>query len=398
MSASDFDTLLAEYTNKENPKVHGAIFKCVDKHGKEIYSKVAGYDSLSPDANPLTEDVVLRVASGTKLITSIALLQCIERGQIGLDDPLTTILPEFVDKRILTDVIGSELILHPNKNPITPRHLLTHTSGLGYYFTDRLLGLRAEARTRAGVKQTLKITDRFNIPLVFEPGSGWLYGCSLDWAGVVVSRLNGGISLEEYMVKNIWKRLGLAAPFPCFNINAHPEYEVRAMGGVTRKPDGSLEPLASWTFDNVDDQDGGQGLACTAADYVSVLADLVSEDPKLLSLQTIHDMFTPQLDANSNSISMLLKLRPAWDIVTGPVTGDNVNHGLGGILTLDDAPGIAQPRGLLGWGGASNIVWWVNRDHGVAGFFATQQVPFGNETVTELVNAWKRDFWGEYRA
>ncbi|RDW64557.1 serine hydrolase domain-containing protein [Aspergillus mulundensis] len=395
---SDFDALLAEYTNKENPKVHGAILKCVDKNGKEIYSKIAGYDSLSPDAKPLAEDVVLRIASGTKLITSIALLQCVERGLIGLDEPLTTILPEFAHKQILTDVVDGELVLQPSSVPITPRHLLTHTSGLGYYFTDRLLGLRHEARARAGLKASLKITERFDIPLVFEPGSGWLYGCSLDWAGVVVSRLNGGVSLEQYMVENIWTRLCLEAPFPCFNIARHHEYLARAMGGAKQSADGGLEPLEAWTFDNAEDQDGGQGLSCTAKDYVAVLADLVSDQPKLLKLETIAQMFTPQLESHSPGVDMLLKLRPAWDIVTGPVLGDAVNHGLGGILTLDDAPEIGQPKGLLGWGGASNIVWWVNRERGVAGFFATQQVPFGNPTVTKLVNAWKKDFWAGFDA
>ncbi|KAL4994458.1 beta-lactamase/transpeptidase-like protein [Aspergillus recurvatus] len=395
---SDFDALLAEYTNKENPKVHGVICKCVDRDGNEIYSKVRGYDSVRQDAQPLREDAVLRMASATKLISSIALLQCMENGLIGLDEPLTRVLPEFADKQILTDVVGSDLVLEPSKVPITARHLLTHTSGLGYYFTNKLLALRAEARARAGVKPSLRITDRFDIPLVFEPGAGWLYGCSLDWAGVVVSRLNGGISLEQYMVENIWQKLGLTAPFPRFNIARHPEYLARAMGGAQQTPEGRLERLDTWLFDNPEDQDGGAGLSCTAKDYIAVLADLVSDSPKLLRPETITEMFTPQLEPKSTSVDMLLQLRPAWDIVSGPVSGDTVNHGLAGILCLDEAAEIGQPRGMLGWGGASNIVWWANRERGVAGFFATQQTPFGNPTVEKLVNSWKKDFWTGFTA
>lgn len=410
---SDFDALLAEYTNKENPKAHGVICKCVDRNGmslafitcfmltrlgNEIYSKVAGYDFLSPDAQPLREDAVLRIASATKLITSIALLQCVEKGLVGLDEPISRVLPEFADKQILTDVVGSDLVFGPSKVPVTARHLLTHTSGLGYYFTNKLLSLRAEALARAGVKPSLRITDRFDIPLVFEPGTGWLYGCSLDWAGVAVSRLNGGISLEQYMVENIWQKLGLSAPFPRFNIARHPEYLARAMGGAQQTPDGRLERLDTWSFDNPEDQDGGGGLSCTAKDYVAVLADLVSESPKLLRLETIAEMFRPQLESKSASVDMLLQLRFAWDIVSGPVSGDAVNHGLAGILCLDEVAEIGQPRGMLGWGGASNIVWWVNRERGVAGFFATQQMPFGNATIKNLVNAWKKDFWAGFNA
>ncbi|KAL4914779.1 beta-lactamase/transpeptidase-like protein [Aspergillus aurantiobrunneus] len=395
---SDFDALLADYTHRANPQVHGVICKCVDRHGNEIYSKLAGYDSLALDASPLRDDVVLRAASATKLITSIALLQCVDKGLVGLDEPLTRVLPEFAQKQILTDVRGTDLVLEPSKTPITARHLLSHTSGLGYPFTHRLLQLRAQARAQAQQPPSLRVTERFDIPLVFEPGTGWLYGCSLDWAGVVVSRLHGDISLEQYFVDNIWQPLGLSAPFPRFNIARHPEYSARAMGGAMRTPEGRLQPNDRWAFDNPDDQDGGAGLSCTTKDYLAVLADLVSDAPKLLQPATVAQMFTPQLEPKSSGVQMLLALRPAWDIVSGPIAEDAVNHGLGGILCVGAADEIAQPRGMLGWGGASNIVWWANRELGVAGFFATQQAPFGNPTVKKLVNAWKKDFWAQFNA
>ncbi|KAJ4303021.1 hypothetical protein N0V90_001912 [Kalmusia sp. IMI 367209] len=393
---SDFDKLLADYTRKEDPKIHGVIIKCVGKDGQELFSRVAGYDSLSPDSSPLREDAVLKVASATKLITSIALLQCVDNGLIGLDEPLTKILPEFVDKSILTEVSGTNFTFEKSKTPITARHLLTHTSGLGYRFTHVLLRKRAEARKQE--KPSFRVTERYEMPLVFEPGTGWLYGCSLDWAGIAVCRLNRGISLEDYMIENIWKKLGLTAPFPRFNIARHPEYNARAMGGVLRKPDGKLEPSDSWAFDNHEDQEGGSGLSATAKDYTAVLADLVSDSPKLLRPAIISEMFTPQLTPKSHSIANLLGLRAAWDTVAGPITEDHVNHGLGGLLCVGPVPEISQPEGMLGWGGASNIVWWVHRKKGVAGFFATQQAPFGNPTVTKLVNAWKKEFWTQFNS
>ncbi|EON63749.1 beta-lactamase [Coniosporium apollinis CBS 100218] len=391
---SDFDALLADYTEKGNAKVHGVICKCVDRNGNELYSKIAGYDSLSPDAPPLREDAVLKLGSATKLITSIALLQCVDEGLIRLDEPLTKILPEFDGKEILTEVSGSDFTFERSKNAITARHLLTHTSGLGYRFTHRLLRLRAESRNQE--KPSYQVTERYMMPLVFEPGTGWLYGCSLDWAGVAVSRLHHGMSLEDYMVENIWKKLGLSSPFPRFNISRHPEYNARVMQGAIRTNDGRLEPCDRWAFDNPEDQEGGSGLSSTAKDYVAVLADLISDSPKLLKPATISEMFTPQLVPKSPSIQMLLGLRAAWDTVAGPVSEDDINHGLGGLLCVGPVPEISQPGNMLAWGGASNIVWWVNRELGVAGFFATQQSPFGNPTVTKLVNAWKKDFWSQF--
>lgn len=364
--------------------------------GNELYSKVAGYNSLSPDAPLLREDAVLKIASATKLITSIALLQCVEKGLIALDEPLTKILPEFDDQEILTGVFGSDFTFERSEKAITARHLLSHTSGLGYRFTHRLLRLRAESRKHE--KPSYRVTERYMMPLVFEPGTGWLYGCSLDWAGVVVSRLHGRMSLGDYMVENIWKKVGLSGPFPRFNIARHPEYNARVMQGAVRTGDGRLEPCDRWAFDNPEDQDGGSGLASTARDFVAVLADLVSDSPKLLKPATISEMFTPQLVPKSPSVDMLLGLRAAWDTVSGPISDDAVNHGLGGLLCTGPVPEIGQPENILAWGGASNVVWWAKRDLGVAGFFATQQSPFGNPAVTELVNAWKKDFWTRFNA
>lgn len=363
--------------------------------GTEIYSKVAGYNSLASDAAPIREDAVLKVASATKLITSIALLQCVDRGLISLDEPLTEILPEFKEKEILTHINGSNQTLIKSRTPITARHLLTHTSGLGYRFTHRLLMQRAQ--TRKDGPKTLKVPERYEMPLVFEPGTGWLYGCSLDWAGAVVSRLHHGMTLEEYFVENIWKPLGLSAPFPRFNIARHPEYNARLLQGAKLVQD-TLEYQDTWAFDNPDGQDGGSGLSATTRDFMAVLADLVADSPCLLKQSTVEAMFVPQLVPNSSSIKDLLALRPAWDTVSGPVSEDSVNHGLGGMLCVGPVPEVDQPKGMLGWGGASNIIWWINREEGVAGFFATQQSPFGNQNVTKLVNAWKKDFWARYNA
>ncbi|KAF2794584.1 beta-lactamase class C and other penicillin binding protein [Melanomma pulvis-pyrius CBS 109.77] len=395
---SDFDALLAEYTEKGNAKVHGVICKCVDRNGNELYSKIAGYDSLLTDASPLREDAVLKLASATKLITSIALLQCVDKGIIDLDEPLTKILPEFNGKEILTGVSGSEFTFEKSKTAITARHLLTHTSGLGYRFTNRLLAPWAASRDRNQDKPSYRVTERYMMPLVFEPGGGWLYGCSLDWAGVVVSRLHDGMCLEDYMVENIWKKLGLSSPFPKFNISRHPEYNSRVMQGAEQTSDGRLQPCNSWAFDNPEDQDGGSGLASTTNDYVSVLADLISDSPKLLKPTTISELFTPQLIPGSLNIQMLLDLRVAWESVAGPISEDAVNYGLGGLLCTGPVPEINQPKNILAWGGASNVIWWANRELGVAGFFATQQSPFGNPTVVKLVNAWKKDFWTQFNA
>lgn len=366
------------------------------KSGKEIYSKVAGFDSVAPDAQPLREDAVFKLASATKLIVSIALLQCIDSDLVGLDEPLSKILPELDGKEILLGESETGFIFESSKIKIAPRHLLSHTSGLAYPFLHPLLGKWRASPVGLEGQNSRIIAEKYNTPLLFEPGTGWVYGGSLDWAGVLVRRLNKGISLEDYMIENIWKPLGLSHPFPTFAISNHPEYKARLLQGTTRNSAGQLEPHEFWFGDNPEDQEGGAGLVATAQDYTAVLADLVSDSPKLLKLETVSLMFTPQIPTGSPCISMLHQLRPAWEHIAGPISSDVVNHGLGGLLLLGDVPEISQPKNLLVWGGASNIAWFASKELGVAGFFATQISPFGDQPVNDLINGWKKDFWSRF--
>lgn len=333
---------------------------------------------------------MVKVASATKFITGIALLQCIDQGLLTLDEPLSRIVPEISKLNILDDVNDSfETIDHPAKNTITARHLLTHTSGMGYWFLHPLLTKR---RKHPDFKISNFVLERYATPLLYEPGEGWLYGSSLDWAGVVVSRLHS-TSLEQYLIDHIWKPLGRSAPYPTFHISRYPEYKQRLMQGCERTPEGGLKETQFVFGDNPDDEEGGGGLACTMADYLAVLQDLISDSPKLLKPATIASMFEPQLPPHSKQTSMMMQLKPAWEMCAGPVPEEYINYGLGGLVTLGEAKRIGQPGNMLCWGGASNIVWWICRDEGVAGFFGTQMTPFADKKVHELVNAWKTDFW-----
>jgi CubicO group peptidase (beta-lactamase class C family) len=67
----------------------------------------------------------------------------------------------------------------------------------------RWRALRGQAPGISG----LPMIERINLPLLFEPGSSWVYGTSLDWAGLLVARLNN-TSLEEYMQQHIWDAVG----------------------------------------------------------------------------------------------------------------------------------------------------------------------------------------------
>lgn len=342
----------------------------------------------------MKEDAVFKLASATKLIASIALLQCINNELIGLDEPVTKILPELADQDVIKADPDGGLIHEKATTQITPRHLLSHTSGFTYPFLHPLI--MKWKKTPDGIKNadSKKIVEKFNDPLIFNPGEGWAYGLSLDWAGVLVSRLNKTQNFEDYCNENIWARVGLSAPYPTFHISQHPEYKACLMGAAIRTPEGGLKEFEFWQGDDPDGEEaGGHGLSITVHDITTVLADLISDTPRLFSAATRDLMFQPQITPGTPCMTMLLQLRPAWEIVAGPLADEGANHGLGGFLTAQELPEIGQPKDVLCWGGASNVVWFASKEKGVAGFFATQIHPFGDAKTKELINAWKKDFW-----
>jgi CubicO group peptidase (beta-lactamase class C family) len=150
---SDFDKKLEEKVhNAGKPAFHGAVFKGIDKTGtparyesvhwsmsvadsfagKLFYSKDVGRKALDPAAEPITGDDFLKLTSSTKVLTSIALLQCVERGLIDLDESVYKVLPELENVGIISwkDEEKKEFQVRKSTKPITPRKLLTHTSGV----------------------------------------------------------------------------------------------------------------------------------------------------------------------------------------------------------------------------------------------------------------------------
>ena len=85
--------------------------------------------------------------------------------------------------------------------------MLTHTSGIAYDSTTPALAKYRILQGQPVGVRGLTRAERLDLQLLFEPGSDWVYGMSLDYAGIVVSRLTG-IDLEEYMQKNIWDAVG----------------------------------------------------------------------------------------------------------------------------------------------------------------------------------------------
>ncbi|KAG5299701.1 beta-lactamase [Histoplasma capsulatum G186AR] len=349
----------------------GVAMIAADRNGDILYSKSFGFT----DAGPFSVDTPLWLASFTKFITSVAVLQCVEKGLIDLDENVERILPELSDLGILygfDEKTGEPLIKKAEKK-ITLRHLLTHTSGLAYDKWHPLLAKWREV-TKTTPVTGLQPVEKLTYPLLFEPGEGWVYGASLDWAGKAVERVNGGMKLEEYFKANIFEPLGMKHTTlrPSQNkyiLDNKPESTTRApTGGLIPTPVPVVEfmqPLKPF------DDYGGHGLWSTPTEYITFLISILKNDGKLLAPETVSKMLEPQLSDNSHLIQFMQMSGTELSMTNGVPGNVTWNHSLAGVLAMEDIPN-RRLKGALNWHGIDNSFWWVDRERGTCGLTATQ--------------------------
>jgi len=123
----------------ERKEVPGVVALIADR-GHVLYQGAFGMADTAT-GRPLTADALFRIASMTKAITSTAAMQLVEQGRFGLDDPVAKYLPEFAGVKVFEsfDAASGAYRLRPPSRPVTVRHILTHTSGLGYPFTSAIV-------------------------------------------------------------------------------------------------------------------------------------------------------------------------------------------------------------------------------------------------------------------
>jgi CubicO group peptidase (beta-lactamase class C family) len=321
------------------------------------FKKVIGKRSLQPGSDdPLRLDTVFTIASMTKLLTSIALLQLHERGTVGLDQDISEHVPVLAKQSILTGFSkdGTPILIKREK-AITLRQLLTHSSGAGYTFMDPKLQQYAEY-TGKSVSESSTVDDIFDWPLVYQPGEGWAYGAGVAWAGKVLEKLTGQ-SLEEYMQENIFKPLGISRI--TFFPKANPALEGQ-VSDMSFRDDAtgtlSSAPPGLPFFGDLKDCLGGEGAYADLSDYAKVLRSILLDDGALLKSETTALMFEPQLPTDAARAGLKKAMDdPSWAV--GDFSRPNeYDWGFGGILVAGDNHPIRN-RGCLIWSGAANLFW-----------------------------------------
>jgi CubicO group peptidase (beta-lactamase class C family) len=185
-------------TATDRGDVPGVAVAVVNKDGL-LYNE--GFGKARTLTNtPMAKDTIFNMASMTKPVTSVAIMMLVDEGKLKLDDEVAKYLPKWKDPLVISTFNDADASFEtrPAKRAITIRHLLTHTSGIGYGFSSPTL---------TKIMQKTMQTE-LDLPLLFDPGEGWAYGASTRVLGHVVEAISGQ-KIDAFLESRILSPLGM---------------------------------------------------------------------------------------------------------------------------------------------------------------------------------------------
>jgi CubicO group peptidase (beta-lactamase class C family) len=341
------------------------------------------------DSDPMRRDTIFRVASVTKPIVAAAAMILVEECALRLDEPVDQWLPELANRRVLRAIDSPLDDTLPANRPITLRDLLTFRLGIGaiMVFPPRYPIQQAMAEAGVGPGPALpahtpdELMKRFgSLPLVHQPGEGWLYDSGSDILGVLISRATG-TSLEEFLRERIFAPLGMNDT--SFSV-----------------PESKLDRLATcyWTdpetetlevFDGVDDsrwasppvfESGAGGLVSTVDDLLAfgemMLKGGKYGSERILSRRSVEVMTTDQITPEQKAVSSFFP--GFWD-----------SHGWGfGVSIVTRRDDLAATPGRYGWDGGYGTSWYVDPEEELIGILMTQRLWDASGAPVVLLDFW----------
>ena len=332
----------------------------VARKGKIVYHKAYGYSDFE-SKKPLKTDDIFRIASMTKAITATAVMMLYEEGKFSLDDPISKWIPEFGHPGVIDgfSAADSSFTLKPVKKEITIRHLLTHTSGIGYGQIDsdeRFKKIYAKAGIHE-ISSTDAASTASNIkklaalPLHFEPGEKWSYSMGLDVLGYFIEMVSGE-SFADYLSNHVFKPLGMKDTYfylPASKndrlVKIHMQDSIKKWSAISVYQSFNADYPIVGTRSLCS---GGGGLSSTALDYAIFLQMLLN-----------HGVYNGKRFLSRPTVDLLTESNQIGDLWGGE---KGENHFSLGFSVINPA-GVFRGNGSEGrfsWGGAFNTNYWVD--------------------------------------
>ncbi len=311
------------------------VIGLIARHGKIGYYETFGQRVIARDA-PMTKDTLFRIYSMTKPIVAVTAMSLWEEGKFKLDDPISVHLPEWKE---VTVKENEEVV--PVKSPVTPRHLMSHSTGLSYDKQGLDLG---ENTTLSEFSQSCA-----RRPLEFQPGTKFKYGYSIDILGRYIEAIEGK-SLDVVMRERVFDRLGMNDT-EFWVRDSEDRDRVAHVYYQPQKGELKTAMFPAPVMSKPPRMMGGQGLMSTSGDYARFCHMLLNkgelEGERVLKTETVDLMFENHLR----------------DI-------DKV-YGLGGMV---------DGKGGYNWGGAAGTKFWIDSQNDCYGVFMIQT--WGYKTPT----------------
>jgi CubicO group peptidase (beta-lactamase class C family) len=359
----------------DRDEIAGAV-TLIARRGKVVHFESQGFRDKENKA-PMTGDTIFRIASMTKPIASVALMQLWEQGLFQLRDPLATYLPEFTEMTVAVAPDDDEYVATPYKRipaarPITIQHILTHTAG----FPNSYRGLTMADYAALGADRPATVgemTQRLaELPLNFHPGDRWEYGPATDVVGRLVEVLSGK-TLEQYLQDHIFDPLDMPDTRFYFSADKVDRFAALYRPGEDGKIVLAEAPTTESRYIKGPKTyfSGGGGLTSTARDYFRFHQMMLNggelDGKRILGPKTIELM-------TSNHIGDL----NVW------LRGPGYGFGLGySVVTDKGLSGMPSQVGTYSWGGAFCTVFWVDPEEELIGILMTQVRPYTHINIRQ---------------
>tara|TARA_A100001037_G_scaffold75026_1_gene67242 strand:+ start:885 stop:2069 length:1185 start_codon:yes stop_codon:yes gene_type:complete len=332
---------------------------------KLLQLEAVGYSDLAK-REAMRADHLFWIASMTKPLVGVCILQLQEEGKLSVEDSVEKHLPEFKGQWMVHERSKKRLVLEPPPRPITIRDLLTHTSGLTNVSAPRNDSTLAELAMAYSKS-----------PLNFEPGTRWQYSNpGINTLGRIVEIVSGE-RFEIFLQKRILDPCGMK------DTTFWPdEAQAKRLAKTYRAIDGELEEAGIYfTKGKLVDRSRtpypAGGLFSTAVDmmrfYQMMLHGGVANGQRVLKKKSVKELTRTQ----------------TGDIKTGFVTGMSWGLGFQVVKEPQGVTAMVSP-GTYGHGGAYATNSWADPKTGLIYILMIQRAGFPNADNSPVRKAFQQ--------
>ena len=357
-SSERLERLHALLQDEVDKKQISGFVSILARHGKVIDYRSGGQRDIATGA-AMTKDAIFRDYSMSKPVTGVAMMILYEQGKWLPSDPISKFIPEFAHLKVFKglDADGKMILAEPDHAP-TMRELMSHSAGFTYGFgATPVDGLYRDAKVLQSQNLQAMIDKLAKIPLLYQPGTQWVYSVSMDIEGYIVEKLSGQ-TLPDFMRDHIFNPLGMK------DAGFYVPAEKRGRFVANYRPDtqGNLAvdaPSSALGMDFAAEPtmpSGGGGMVSTAEDYYR-FAQMLANGGTLNGKRILAPATVRQMTSNHLPPNLLTGAFGGGMHVMRPGFGYGIN-----CAVVYDPPEANLPdgKGTFLWDGAAGTWFWVD--------------------------------------